>query len=44
MLRLDAGDTIIRYETKAQTTGSSTTTSKFTNHNLQVSAGFGLRF
>jgi len=44
MIRLDAGDTIIRYETKSQTTGTTTTTNKFNNHNLQVSAGFGLRF
>lgn len=44
MLRLDAGDTIIRYETKPQNTTGTSTTTKFTNHNLQVSAGFGLRF
>ena len=44
MIRLDAGDTIIRYQTKSQTTGTTTTTNKFNNHNLQVSAGFGLRF
>lgn len=41
MLRFDLGDTIIRYETKPQ---NGTATTKFTNHNLQVSAGFGLRF
>ncbi|MBI1764633.1 MAG: porin family protein [Acidobacteria bacterium] len=41
MLRFDLGDTIIRYETKLQ---SGTTSTKFVNHNLQVSAGFGLRF
>ena len=40
MLRFDLGDTIIRYETKP-TSGATT---KFTNHNLQVSGGFGLRF
>ena len=45
MLRFDAGDTLIRYETKIQTSsGSSTSKNKFTNHNLQASAGFGLRF
>ncbi len=44
MLRFDLGDTLIRYETKAQATGSNAPKSKFTNHNLQASAGFGLRF
>lgn len=44
MLRFDLGDTIIRYETKPQTGAANQTTTKFTNHNLQVSAGFGLRF
>lgn len=43
MLRLDVGDTIIRYELKPQT-GTNTQTTNFINHNLQVSAGFGLRF
>lgn len=44
MLRFDLGDTIIRYETKPQAGATNQTTTKFTNHNLQVSAGFGLRF
>jgi hypothetical protein len=44
MLRFDAGDTIIRYETKTQNASGQATTTKFINHNLQVSAGFGLRF
>ena len=44
MVRFDLGDTLIRYETKAQVSGSKTSSSKFTNHNLQASAGFGLRF
>src|SRR5205085_153680 len=43
MVRFDLGDTLIRYETKAQAS-SSTSKSNFTNHNLQASAGFGLRF
>ncbi len=44
MLRFDLGDTIIRYETKPQSGAANQTTTKFTNNNLQVSAGFGLRF
>jgi hypothetical protein len=44
MLRLDAGDTIIRYETKSQNATGQPTTRTFRNHTLQVSAGFGLRF
>jgi hypothetical protein len=46
MLRFDIGDTIIRYETKSVAGGSTgaTPTGKFTAHNLQLSAGVGLRF
>jgi hypothetical protein len=44
MLRFDLGDTIIRYETKPPSGATNQATTKFTNHNLQVSAGFGLRF
>jgi hypothetical protein len=46
MLRFDIGDTIIRYETKPLAGGStgSTPTGRFTAHNLQISAGVGLRF
>jgi len=43
MLRFDIGDTIIRYETKSLLPGAASA-QKFTNHNLQVSAGVGLRF
>ncbi|MFN0087863.1 MAG: outer membrane beta-barrel protein [Blastocatellia bacterium] len=43
MLRFDAGDMIIRYE-RSTVTGSQIQSSRFTTHNLQVSAGFGLRF
>lgn len=44
MLRFDLGDTLIRYETKAQASSSNTSIGKFTSHNLQASVGFGLRF
>lgn len=44
MLRLDVGDTIIRYELKPQNNTNNPATTQFINHNLQVSAGFGLRF
>lgn len=43
MLRFDIGDTIIRYQTKSLIPGAAGA-QKFTNHNLQVSAGVGLRF
>ncbi len=43
MFRLDAGDTIIRYERNLVTGGTSQST-RFTTHNLQLSAGIGLRF
>ncbi len=46
MLRFDIGDTIIRYDTKSLSSGSTgnTQTGKFTAHNLQISAGVGFRF
>lgn len=43
MFRLDAGDMIIRHE-RTTVTGVQNQSSRFTTHNLQLSAGFGLRF
>jgi hypothetical protein len=46
MLRFDVSDLIIRYETKFINGGTTLRqdTRKFTTHNLQLSAGVGLRF
>ncbi|MDX2033369.1 MAG: hypothetical protein SF339_22025 [Blastocatellia bacterium] len=43
MFRIDAGDMIIRYERNV-VNGTQTQSSRFTTHNLQVTAGIGLRF
>ncbi len=46
IFRLDVSDMMIRYETNMPQTGTTPTTNlrRFATHNLQVGAGFGLRF
>jgi hypothetical protein len=47
MLRLDVGDTIIRFRTEpiaGNTTSNAVQTGVFRKHSIQVSAGFGFRF